>query len=689
LFFSCKKENLHPQWDVNLLSPIAKTKLTLNQVVADSLININADSSVSLVYQTNLSEITLDTIANLPDTSITYTAKLNSINLNPIVINHRVSLGDIAEEDKRINGPNGGLYETIMTAHNTGQPSTISAIAPMNFDSIIVDAGNYFQSISVNQAFIDIKIENNLPISLTNIIFQLKNKNSGIVLLTDSFNFIPPFTSSTRTEQLNNITIENLMWGTVTISSPGTSTPVSIDTSMSATTTITVHDVIIDSAIARFPTQQIINYDTSIVINAPNNLQISEAWARSGQITIDIYNTINETMQYQFTVPEANLNNVPLTLSGTIPPAFNGNASHSVINKDLSGYKINFSGIHNDTVNSLHYILTGSIDSSGNFIHLTNNDSIYLNCTISNLTPDYARGYFGNQAVTQDSIVDFSVLNDLQIEQLSFNEVKVNLTVENQIGVQAQANINELTSINTNNNTSVTLTGSALSSPFTIQKPTDPHSTFTDVIPTINYFELNKTNSNINQLISNIPNRFKYKVSLNINNGITPPTPGNGTDFIYFGDKVRSKLNVEIPLSLIAKNLVLKDTATTDFSNIDISDVNGGSIILKSVNMFPIESSVKVYFLNEQNNIFDSLSVVPIVIDAANINQNTQKVDVAKVSKNIIPLTKDKLNNLFLCKNLLIVATFNTLPDNTHVKIYSNYYIDFKVIGDFSYRVKK
>ena len=53
LFFaSCKKESIHPEWDVNLLSPIAKTKLTLNQIVADSLLQVNSDSSISLVVTT-------------------------------------------------------------------------------------------------------------------------------------------------------------------------------------------------------------------------------------------------------------------------------------------------------------------------------------------------------------------------------------------------------------------------------------------------------------------------------------------------------------------------------------------------------------------------------------------------------------------------------------------------------------
>jgi len=705
LMFSCKKEDIHPEWDVNLLSPIAKTKLTLSQIVADSLLQVNSDSSISLVYQTLLADITLDTIAQLPDTSITYSAKLSTININPINIVHHVSLGDIAEMDKELNGPYGGLYEALTTATITGQPTTISAISPMTFDSIVVDAGSYFQTISVNQAYIDIKIDNNLPITLTNIIFQLKNQGNGVVLLTDSFLIISPGSTETKTEFLTNVTLENLMWATVTISSPGSGIPITIDTSQSATTTVTIRDIIIDSAVARFPAQEIINEHNEAVISTTDNLQLSEAWAKSGQMVIEIFNTIEESMHYQFKIPGAKLNNQPLIISGTIPAASGGNASHTTVSQDLTGYKIDFSGIgpfetlqgdlngngniDADTINSLYYNLTGNIDSSGNYIHLTMNDSIYINCSFSNILPDYARGFFGNRHIEQDSTVSFSVLNDLQVNELSFNDVHLSFTIENQIGVISQAQILELTSINTVHNSSVTLSGNVLSSPLNILKPNDPHSTFTDVIPTINTLTLNNSNSNINQLISNLPNEFIYNVALDLNQGVTLPTPGTGTDFIYYGDKVSSKLNVEVPLSFVAGDLVLTDTVETDFSKTDIGNVNGGSIILNCANMYPLDALIKIYFLNEQNAINDSLSLVPVYIDAATVNPISQRVIQPKISKNIIPVTRAKLQSLFLSKKLIAEAKFNTQPANTHVKIYSDYYIDIKLIGDFSYRIKK
>jgi hypothetical protein len=337
----------------------------------------------------------------------------------------------------------------------------------------------------------------------------------------------------------------------------------------------------------------------------------------------------------------------------------------------------------------LYYVLSGSIDSSGNFIKLTYNDSLYAQCSISNILPDYARGFFGTQSVEQDSTISFDILNNLQVDQLDFNDVRVSLTVENQVGVQAEADIIELTSINTAHNTNVSLSGTVLSSPFTINKPNDPHSILTDVVPTINTYNLNSGNSNISQLISNLPNSFRYHVALNLNQGVTPPFPGTGTDFVYFGDRVTSHLNIEVPLSFIAANLVLTDTVFPDFSETDVTNILGGNIILQSSNMYPIEASTMVYFLNDQDVIYDSLSYNPVIIPAATVNPLSQRVDQPRSNKNIIPISNQKLQNFLTSKKLIITAHFNTQPANTHVKIFNDYFIDFKLIGDFSYRVEK
>lgn len=83
VFFSCKK-NFKPNWDVDLLAPIVKTTLSLDDLLPDSIIQTNPDTSVKLVYNTNLIDIDLDSIFKLPDTTFVENFSPSfGINANP------------------------------------------------------------------------------------------------------------------------------------------------------------------------------------------------------------------------------------------------------------------------------------------------------------------------------------------------------------------------------------------------------------------------------------------------------------------------------------------------------------------------------------------------------------------------------------------------------------------------------
>ena len=86
------------------------------------------------------------------------------------------------------------------------------------------------------------------------------------------------------------------------------------------------------------------------------------------------------------------------------------------------------------------------------------------------------------------------------------------------------------------------------------------------------------------------------------------------------------------------------------------------------------------------NNIIDSLFVYSNYIDAAPVD-GSLRVSGKKLSKLIIPIDQIKLNKLYTAHKMKIVATFNTVSNPQYVKIYSNYTIDFKLVGDFDYLV--
>lgn len=65
---ACRKGD--PSWDTGIVLPIAHASLSVDNLIADSLVNTNADGSVKLVYSSDFLGINTDSIFAIPDTTI-------------------------------------------------------------------------------------------------------------------------------------------------------------------------------------------------------------------------------------------------------------------------------------------------------------------------------------------------------------------------------------------------------------------------------------------------------------------------------------------------------------------------------------------------------------------------------------------------------------------------------------------
>jgi len=81
ILFSCRKDFERPNWDVDLLAPLIKTTLSLDDLLPDSVLVTNPDTSLKMVYQTNIFDVDMDSLYKIPDTTITdvYTMALSSV----------------------------------------------------------------------------------------------------------------------------------------------------------------------------------------------------------------------------------------------------------------------------------------------------------------------------------------------------------------------------------------------------------------------------------------------------------------------------------------------------------------------------------------------------------------------------------------------------------------------------------
>lgn len=68
LFTTCKKENDSAQWDVNILTPIFKASLGVNDLIADSFTQVAPDGAVTLVFDSTIYTTPLDSVFEIKDT---------------------------------------------------------------------------------------------------------------------------------------------------------------------------------------------------------------------------------------------------------------------------------------------------------------------------------------------------------------------------------------------------------------------------------------------------------------------------------------------------------------------------------------------------------------------------------------------------------------------------------------------
>jgi hypothetical protein len=66
----CRQEAPNPQWDIEILGPILKADLGIDQLLADSLTQSDADGKVRVVFLSDYDNLETDSIYTIPDTTL-------------------------------------------------------------------------------------------------------------------------------------------------------------------------------------------------------------------------------------------------------------------------------------------------------------------------------------------------------------------------------------------------------------------------------------------------------------------------------------------------------------------------------------------------------------------------------------------------------------------------------------------
>lgn len=420
---------------------------------------------------------------------------------------------------------------------------------------------------------------------------------------------------------------------------------------------------------------------TSETVYQLGGVELKKCIVKSGKVTFTVKSKVREETNFVYSIPCATLNGTPFSVNIVVPARVGNTAGTFSKSYDLSGYSFDLTGLTKNKVNAIYTSLKVSISSSAvDTVNVTPQDDVTIVNTFSDIIPYYAKGYLGQSTiVVPTTTTAFNFFDRINQGGLKLEKLKFNLSLENYIGVDARATITSLKSINTASNKTVSLIVSNPS--ISVNRAFENNSVIT---PTLSNFPLTSTNSNIKELIENLPDKLQYQMKVNIN----PLGNVSGSnDFIYTDKLLNAFFELNIPLSLITNNLTVGNILDFNISSGDNRHINNGTLTLFANNGFPLDAKIQLYTLDGNNAITDSLITSNNTILQAPLNSQL-KVTSKRLTKIAIPLDVSKTTLLYKTKKVLFKVRFNTASQPNYVKIYSDYSIDIKLVGDFNYTVQ-
>lgn len=675
-FTSCIKDYEPPEWEVDALTPVFYSSLNIYDIINDTSVTGDQGDSVSIVFQEKLAEITIDTLIQMDIKPFRRNVKLDSIHLNKQTVQNTIFLGEIIEDQ----GLAGMLPDGSTLFFNI--PSFNVDLAPDT-----VDASDYFHVITLEKGTLMVTIINELPAEIQNIDYSITNLNSGDTIHSGSFPQIAAHSMVMDSADLAGKVVEGKMmvhFSQVTVGEIPSGTQ--IDYSDSLSIKAEIKDMKIYSAEAIFPAQTIINHKNLVLLEdmvdttRQDTIKLREANIREGLLRIQVISTIDQESYFTYRIPNATRYGVPFKEYMTVPPAPPGGNIEQIFTYDFDNYHFDLTGKSGqDTVNAFYNELIGEIDSIGRHVFLSLEDSVKVVVEMLEIKPSYAGGYLGQQdfMLGPDS-TSFDVFHYFDIDSLGLKGTRIDLVVENGIGMEGQLQINAITAINSKTGGIRQLDLSSVPNPFRVERATDHPLQASSTT-----FRLDDYNSNISDLISLLPDKFYYDFGVLTN----PDGPtGNLDNFARSEKGLNTFLKAVIPLNIKANNLILSDTIAFNKGNIEKpEDIRDGELKFIINNGFPLDVSLAFHFIDENGDVSDTLTTATHVA-AASVDSDLRVIEPRKSTLSFF-IKEERMASLLAAKQIIVKAYFNTIPENKHLQMFDDYSIGIKCVGDFTYTV--
>ncbi|MBV6473642.1 MAG: hypothetical protein JPMHGGIA_01935 [Saprospiraceae bacterium] len=663
-----------PSWDTRLLAPLAKTRLSIRQLAPEDEIQADSSGLLHLVYRTDLYGLTIDSFFTFSDTTLKKAFRIDSLYLYNASASYPISLGFLARNA-------GTVGQLIILFNGSRQP--IPAIANISGPPVEISADTIFQSMTLEQGILDLKLINGLPIDIENVEYLLKNSARGDIVASGVIPLVPAGGTVQATTDLAGKTVEGRLTAQlVKLSSPGSrGVAVEIDTSDQVIAEVRVYDLHPFTATAVWPAQNLIN-DKYYFMLEGLDVELKDVFIERGTARFRLSSTLQDSVRFTYQLLTAVKNGEAFGKSIILPPAPPGGVSQRNIEEPLNGYQFMLAGENGDTFNLQYNAVIASIDSTGVIKTLGKNDSMYVEVAFEKLQPNYVRGFLGNDVLgTGPSVQSLDIFQAVSAGNIDVKRASLFLEVENRVGVDLGLRIHRLEGIGTLSKSSIALESPLIQSEIAIPRAVDPGTGAGGVQPGTLKLELNEQNANIATFLSNMPGEIGYDVSLQVNpNG----NISQWEDFAYEGDLLNMSLLLDLPMEVSLRGLTMADTSQMNVGGDRYESVSGAVLHAFFSNEFPFDTEVQLYLLSATGEVTDSLLPSAFTIKAAAIG-NDGITTGAVESKVDITADRGRIDRIFTADRMILKATMNTQPAGEGVRIFDDYFLEMQLTADFVY----
>ena len=389
-----------------------------------------------------------------------------------------------------------------------------------------------------------------------------------------------------------------------------------------------------------------------------DDVELKQIIASKGVIEFTVKNPVESAALFTIELVGAVKNGIPFSETIMASAGTIANPSSTSASIDISGYSIDLTGIDGNERNILTSKVTVKAQET---VQILTSHVLKVDVTLKDIELAYARGYFGNQIVSDTTDVMLDIMNMVQSGAVDIPASTIKFEIENGIKVGATGLLTKLTSENNSGNF-VALAHPQIGTAFTMNPATGGWS---GISPSIKEIVFDDANSNVEQFIENLGSIYNagYKIEINPWGNISA-----GSDEIYPDSRFKVRVHANLPLSIGFDALVVQDTFPVNLVQTSTTArVTKGELILNASNAFPISANVKLIMLNANKAVIHTINGTDLIQSAEYGNLDAATGLKIKNSDVKWVLTSEIIDDLSSIKYIIVQSAFNTPNPNTMI----------------------